>query len=171
MVKKIPLTQGQYALVNDEYFEFLNQWKWHAANHKRLRGYYAKSSQSTNGTGCKRKSVMMHRLIMENALGRNLNQGEVIDHMNHDTLDNRRENLRIVSTRQNMQNLKRKTTSKYPGVYWNKQKNKWLAHIMVNGKNKHLGLFIDEREAAKAYERACRELAGEELVCKTKGVV
>lgn len=173
MVKKIPLTQGQYALVDDEDFDFLNQWKWYASYDKNLKGYYAQCGRSVrhlDGTR-KTKIIRMHRMIMGELFGRELSVKEVIDHINHDPLDNRRSNLRVVSSRQNCQNRKRKFSSKYPGVYWDKAKKKWRAAIRINGKSKHLGNFVDEREAAKAYEQVCRELVGEELVCKSGGVV
>ena len=173
MVKKIELTQNQVSLVSDEDFEFLNQWKWCAHYAPGIKGFYAIRNEPvgyTNGKS-KRKTLRMHRQIMRSVLGRELESKEVIDHINHDTLDNRRENLRIVSHRQNLQNQKRKTkkSSKYPGVSWVCPRQKWRAYINLNGKIKHLGHFTDEREAAKAYERACRELVGEELVCKTGG--
>jgi hypothetical protein len=173
MVKKIELTQNQVALVDDEDYEFLNQNKWHAAYDNKVKGFYARRKEYIvmfNGER-KGKTINMHRVIMGRVLDRELKRTEVIDHINHNICDNRRKNLRMVSNRQNMQNQKRKTTSKYPGVYWNKAIKKWMAYIQLNGKLKHLGVFTDEREAAKAYERACRELVGEELVCKTAGVV
>lgn len=173
MVKKIPLTQGQHALVDDEDFEFLTQWKWYASYYLHINNYYAQRAQHIgffNGKQ-KMKTIMMHRLIMEEIAGHELKRSEEIDHINHNPLDNRRENLRIATKRQNQQNQKRKTSSKYPGICWHKVSKKWRARITLNGKRKELGLFDDEREAAKAYERACRELVGEELVCKSGGVV
>lgn len=172
MVKKIALTRGQYALVDDEDFEFLNQWKWYAKYDVYIKGFYALRSQHV---GCidgkrRRKNIRMHRLIMERIIGRALEQKELIDHKNHDPLNNCRENLRIASTRQNGQNMKRKTKSKYPGVDWNPSSKKWRARIQINGKSKHLGVFIDEREAAKAYEKAVREKCNEELICKSNRV-
>jgi hypothetical protein len=169
MVKTINLTQNKEALVSDEDFEFLNQNKWCAHKQPKLKGFYAVKAQNIgriNGRR-KQKTVHMHRLIMEKTLGRDLKRSEKIDHINHNPLDNRRENLRIATHRQNLQNQKRKTTSKYPGVYWHKQGKKWLAQIKLNGKRKYLGLFTDEREAAKAYEKAVRENCNEELICKT----
>lgn len=172
MVKKIPLTQGQHALVDDEDFEYLNQWKWHARGQPNINGYYALRGMYVARINKKEiiKAIRMHRVIMNRIVGRTLNKFELVDHINHDPLDNRRENLRIVSNRQNQQNKKNKGTSKYPGVSWQKQTNKWVAHIRLNGKSKYLGSFIDEREAAKSYEKACRELCGEELVCKMEGL-
>lgn len=162
MVKKINLTQGQVAIVDDEDFEYLNQWKWHVSMSSSSNDYYAKRTQHLgmfNGEK-KQKSIQMHRLIM------NAPKGKVVDHINHDTLDNRKENLRIVSTRQNLQNKKRKMSSKYPGVSWSKSVKKWRADININGKLEHLGTFHDEKTAAKAYEMAQRLFCHENLVCK-----
>lgn len=174
MNKIIELTQGQVAIVDDQDFEFLKQFKWIASYDKKLKGYYAvrnKHIGTFNGKQ-KKKAVQMHREIMELRLNRKLDKLELIDHVNHNPLDNRYENLRIVSNRQNQQNRKDCTSSKFSGVYWEKQCGKWKAQIQLNGKRKHLGLFSDEREAAKAYEKACREMVGEELVCKVnRGVV
>jgi len=172
MVKKILLTQGQHALVDDEDFDFLNQFGWYACYNKSISNFYAQRSHYLRDIRGKRKlkMIMMHRLIMERIVCRKLQRNELIDHINHDPLDNRRENLRIATNRQNMQNMTRKTTSKYPGVSWVKDGCKWRAEIWMNGKSKYLGIFKDEREAAKAYERACRELCGEELVCKAHKV-
>jgi hypothetical protein len=157
MVKTIELTKGQVALVDDEDFEYLSPFNWQAIKNK--KNFYARNR--TNGS--------MHRMIC--FVGKNIDFGDkdVVDHINGDTLDNRRENLRVVSQRQNTQNRHNKMTSNYPGV--SLHRGKWIAHILVNGEQKHLGIFKDEREAAKAYERACRELVGEELICKTGGVI
>lgn len=161
-MKEIELTQGQVAIVDNEDYEYLNQFKWYAHWSPRLNGYYAVRHQHlgySNGER-KQKMIIMHRIIV------NAPNGKVVDHKNHNALDNRKSNLRIVSQRQNNQNKKSKGTSKYPGVHWEMKRNKWRANIQLEGKSKHLGYFDDEREAAKAYENACREIIGEELVCK-----
>lgn len=167
-MKEIILTRGQVALVDDEDYEWLNQWKWTSSFTPSTKSYYARRLQYLKHCkkNEKRKAIKMHRVIMERIVKRELKSKEMIDHINNNTLDNRRYNLRIVSNRQNAQNRKGKTTSKYPGVYWRKERSRWLAKIYLNGKTKYLGQFTNEREAAKAYEKACRELVGEELVCK-----
>lgn len=161
MTKKIELTHGQYALVDDEDFEYLNQFKWDAHWYPHTKSYYATCNHYVM-MGNEKKRIMsrMPTMIM------NAPKGKVVDHINHDTLDNRKSNLRIVSIRQNNQNKKNKGTSKYPGVSWDKSRQKWRAYITINKKQKHLGRFNEEQEAAKAYEQACRKLVGEELVCK-----
>lgn len=162
-MKKINLSKGQVALVDDGDYDDLNQFRWYAQYSKGIDNYYAFRLVSFKKKGkLKNKIILMHRMIMDAP------KRKVVDHINHNTLDNRKENLRIVSSRQNNQNKKVKGTSKYPGVCWHKYNKKWRATIYVNGKNKDLGYFKEEREAAKAYERACRELIGEDLVCKMR---
>lgn len=161
-MKEIHLTKGQVALVDDEDYEYLNQWKWCAQWESHTKSYYASRKRYLGMINGKRKqkTIRMHRLIMDAPTGKQ------VDHINHNTLDNCKENLRIVTNRQNKQNRKHKGSSKYPGVSWIKSSSKWQATIHINGKNKNLGYFKEERAAAKTYENACRKLFNEELVCK-----
>ncbi len=96
----------------------------------------------------KYKKIFMHRFIL------GVNGDEEIDHINGDGLDNRRKNLRIVSHRENCQNLHFKRTSEYPGVSFNTFANKWTARIQVNGVYKHLGYFTSEKKAYETYKMA-----------------
>jgi len=147
-MKQIPLTQGLFALVDDKDFEWLSQWKWFTYKHRNT--FYAKRmSKTADG---KRTTTLMHVEI----IGRR--KGLITDHITGVGLDNRRENLRHVTQRQNLQNLHIETSSKYPGVYWHKQKSKWHAVIRVNGKRKHLGYFTGELEAFDAYRKAAETL-------------
>jgi len=82
----------------------------------------------------------------------------VIDHINDNKLDNRVENLQIVTHRFNVYKTQGKYSSKYKGVCWDKKRNKWTSHIKINGKLKHLGVFKCELEASKAYQKALKEL-------------
>ena len=168
-MKEIKLTQGQVALVDDEDYEYINQWKWQAHYSHSIKGYYAVRNHYIGYFNGKEKGklIRMSRLIMERMVNRELGQKEVVDHINNNPLDNCRSNLRIASRRQTLQNRKCKTSSEYPRVSWHIRANKWLAQIRLNGKLKYLGYFVNEKDAAKAYERACRELVGEELICKT----
>ena len=88
------------------------------------------------------ENVTVHRLIMPNT--------DCVDHINHETTDNRRDNLRSVTSRQNSQNLrlKRNCSSKYPGVSYHKTSKKWRARIKITTT---IGSFDSEEEAAKAY--------------------
>lgn len=103
------------------------------------------------------KLLYLHRVIL------NPVDGQMVDHINHDKLDNRRSNLRICTNRQNTSNqqLRSKNTSGYKGVVWFKDRQKWRAGIKVNYKFKHLGYFDDILEAAKAYDVAARKYFGE----------
>lgn len=109
------------------------------------------------------KTILLHRLIMglENAP-----RSVCVDHIDHDGLNNRRSNLRITNVSGNQQNAHkqlRRTSSLYKGVVWNwchSHKNPWHAQIKLLSKNKHLGCFSTEIEAARAYNNAAKELFG-----------
>lgn len=147
----IPLTQGQYAIVDIEDFEWLNQWKWHAHknNIKYITRFYAIRSKRQ---GKKIQKIFMHRLII------NPSHNLQIDHINGNTLNNQKSNLRIATNRQNQQNRHHPKTSKYTGVSWKKDHRKWQAQIYINGKVKFLGYFDDEYEAYLKYEKAESDL-------------
>lgn len=89
-----------------------------------------------------------------------------VDHINHNTLDNRRSNLRACTEKENTRNRlvssKRSAMpSKFKGVFWDWQRNKWIARIIVDGKQKMLGRFFDEASAAIAYNRAAVQYYGD----------
>jgi hypothetical protein len=154
MVKEISLTQGQVALVDDEDFERVNQYKWNANYHKLQKQHYAERGIHIcriNGK-TKTKTIRMHRFIMDAP------KGKSVDHINHNTLDNRKENLRIVSHRENHQNRKNKGASKYPGVCFDKRRGTWYARIRIGKRCNWLGSFDDEKDAARAYQNAYEQL-------------
>ena len=146
--KVIPLTQGKVAIVDPDDFERLKQYKWHAT--KCGRSYYA--VRSANG-----KSIKMHRQIT------NAPKGLVVDHIDHNGLDNRRANLRLCTKQQNNCNTRsfRHKTSKYKGVFKQKGLKKFRALTRCNRKSIHIGMFESEIDAAKAYDKKARELFGE----------
>ena len=139
-VKEILLTQNQIALINDEDFELINQYKWCA--HKNHSGiFYAVRIYN-------KKMIYMHRLIMH------INDPDIyVDHIDSDGLNNQKKNLRICTHQQNQFNRKsqKNSSSKYKGVCREKQ---WRSYIRIDGKSKTLGYFHDEIEAAKAYDNA-----------------
>ena len=146
-MKEIKLTQGKVTLVDDEDFEILNKYKWHAW--KGRNTYYARRKLSDiNG---KFAQTFIHWEV----LGGRPESGYVTDHINGNGLLNIKNNLRVVTRRQNCQNKRNiMTTSQYPGVHWDKARNKWMAKIRIYGVAKNLGRFKIETDAAAAYERA-----------------
>jgi len=148
LVKIISLTQGMETLVDDEDFEFLSKKKWFFC-----LGYARRTFHRGKGKGTQDpKAILMHREIL------NVNDGEYVDHINGNRLDNRRSNLRKCTIRQNNQNIgiKSTNTSGYKGVSWKKDKNKWKAYITLNNKQKHLGYFEKIEDAAIAYNNAAK---------------
>jgi len=104
----------------------------------------------------------MHRRIMENYLSRSLERCEQVDHVNHNRIDNRRSNLRLVTNQQNGFNkLPVVATSAYKGVYWVKQKQQWCASISISGQKIHCGFFVEEIEAAYRYDQFAMQLFGQ----------
>jgi hypothetical protein len=159
-MKQIPLTQGKFALVDDEDFEFLNQWKWCAS--KSQWGFYAMRGFRKNK---KQIFVLMHRLVAKASIG------VQVDHINRNGLDNQKSNLRLVNQFQNNANIGvcSKNTSGFKGVGWHKGGRKWKAAISNNDKTIHLGLFIDPKLAAAAYDNAAIKLKGE-YACTNKSL-
>jgi hypothetical protein len=147
--RRIPLTKGYYAIVDVEDYDRLRIYKWHVV--VKNSPYAARNSPT--GKGGKYQKIWMHREVMPAP------KGMVVDHINHNTLDNRWVNLRPATKLQNMYNRsKRKnTSSRYKGVHWHEYAKKWRAGIRVNGRDKALGYFESELEAAKAYDRAARK--------------
>ena len=146
-MKKVNLTKGYKALVDDEDYEVVNSYSWHV-----LRNGYAIAR--VKGTT---KKILMHRLIM------NAPSDKKIDHINQDKLDNRKENLRFATVAENARNSKfrGRNTSGYKGVSFKVSKNRWLATIVVNGKHKQVGSFMGKKDAAIAYNIAAVKYFGE----------
>lgn len=107
--------------------------------------------------------VSLHRVVLERVLQRSLAEGEQVDHVNNNGLDNRRENLRLATSAQNGLNkrISRRNTSGYKGVSWEKRPQKWQAYITHNRKMMSLGKFDDILDAARAYNAAAMKLYGE----------
>lgn len=112
------------------------------------------------------KTTGLHRLIMDAPAG------ILVDHINQDTLDNRKSNLRLATRSQNMGNrAKHMGKSKYKGVCWIEKRQRWIAQIFTDGKRRQLGRFETEVDAAMAYNKAASEFFGEFAYLNTiKGV-
>jgi hypothetical protein len=148
-MKKIELTQGQYALVDDEDFIELSQHKWYAFYSKKTNSFYAVRTAKTKPND-KREKIQMHRVIMK------AKKGEMVDHKNHDTLNNQKENLRLCNCSQNLMNRRRfkNNSSGVIGVSWSKYDKRWRSRIKVNKKQIYLGEFSLLEDAAKARKEA-----------------
>lgn len=151
-MKNIPITRGLITIVDNVDYEYLIQWRWHAIV-KCGTAYAARWQRGATD----RHKVWLHRDIMSV-----LPEFEV-DHINHDTLDNRRCNLRICTRAENSQNRRScHTASGYRGVYYRpRSKTKpWFASIQPNGRAVQLGYHRTAREAAIAYNHAARKHFG-----------
>ena len=145
----IPLTKGQFAVVDDADYERVNAISWYAQKHGRT--YYAVANSATvNG---KRHSILMHRFLLV------VPEGYETDHIDGDGLNNCRSNLRAVThaenSRHRLLNCNNKTG--FYGVSWHGARGKYQATIRIDGKQRHLGLFSDPVEAAAARDKAARE--------------
>jgi hypothetical protein len=155
MAKEIQLTQGKVAIVDDEDYEYLNQWKWYANEWKRGKHYAVRNVR-------KNKKYIgyesMHRLLSNNN-----DKKLVTDHINGNTLDNRKSNLRICSISENCKNriVQKNNKTGFKGVRYIKDSNKYRAEIFNNGRHYSLGFFIDPIDAAKAYNAAALKYHGE----------
>ena len=147
-MKVIKLTQGKFAIVDDDDYEMLSKYKW-CFNYA---GYAERRISKSLGGGIMR----MHRLIM------NAQKGHMVDHINMNGLDNRKFNLRICTKSENMRNRNKTKVNKsgYKGVIFDKSlwplKKPWKAQIKINQKNVNLGRFSSKEGAAEAYNKAAK---------------
>jgi len=151
-MKEIPLTKGYVALVDDEDYEWLMQWKWFSMVQKSGHVSAARNAKTVGG---KRGTIRMHRVIIA---AEPIMQ---VDHINGNPLDNRRCNLRQCSHTQNVRNRRVRVdnSSDYCGVTVHKLG--FRARVAVNGKDIHIGVYPKKTEAAYARDRAAMIHHGE----------
>lgn len=167
-MKEIQLTKGQITLVDNEDYDYLMQWSWVALFQKDR--YYAVARDKYSGK--KQSQIRMHRVIM------NTPDGMEVDHVFHNTLDNRKfieingelkQNLRNCTHEQNMMNAQfSRGGSMYIGVYYRKDRKCYTATISHKDKSIHLGHFKTEEGAAIAYDNAAKLYRGEFAILNFK---
>lgn len=133
-MRKIPLTKGKFAIVDDSDYLAIGQMRWH------YTGRYA--ARRIEG-----KIIMMHRYLLG---GESLKD---VDHVNGDALDNRRKNIRFATPQENAWNSKahKDSSSKFKGVSWDKVRKKWVAMLYLNKRLRNLGRFETQCQAASRY--------------------
>lgn len=148
-MKRIPLSRGQYAIIDEFDFLLVSRYKWSFDP----KGYAFRN----NGKRPYRRIVYMHRELLD------AKKGEYCDHINGDKLDNRRSNLRICTNAQNIRNRKKgvNNTSGYKGIFWNYRYNKWYVQITVDGKRIYCGCSKSKEEAASMYNAKAKIYHGE----------
>jgi len=148
-MKEIQLSQNKTALVDDDMYEYLNQWKWTSGETSVIRRV---------GGRIFHKTIYMHHVV----LGISDNKIE-IDHKNRNPFDNRKENLRVATRQEQNRNRgkNKNNNTGYKGVSYSRRKDKYYVCIMVDYKQISLGYFKTPEEAAKVYDVAAKKYFGE----------
>ena len=160
----IELTQGYQAIVDDEDYDKISHltWRVNIIRRHNCRPQITAIASLPRQKGVKRKTVSMHRVLME-ALHGDIT-GKIIDHIDHNKLNNSKSNLRFATRQQNSANMRKKngnSSSQYKGVCYVGYKNKpWRMTIKVNGKAQ-TKCFATELEAAKEYNKRAVKAFGE----------
>lgn len=141
----------QKFLVDVDIYQLINKYKWNESN-----GYIYRTIYDKNKPPYFHAKLYLHRFIM------NPPANVPIDHIDGDTYNNLRINLRLCTDRDNNRNKKKFfiNYTEYKGVFWRKDRQTWIAKIKVDGKGIYLGSFNNERDAAKAYNDAAKEYFG-----------
>lgn len=148
MTVQIPLTRGLVALVDDEDAEWLGRWKWTTTKLRHGHIYAVRRERDASGVT---RAIRMHRAIL------GAPDGALVDHIDRDTLNNTKANLRVCDRSQNGANRKINANSilGVKGVRLVKH-GRYRATIAVRGKRLHLGYFDTVQEASDAYQQAAR---------------
>lgn len=164
-MKRIPLTQGLFAQVGDEDYDYLNQFKWHAKREGKMT--YAVRNGPRDKITRKQTKIRMHRLILLLSGKWNIdeynNSKNQTDHKDGSGINNQRENVRPCTNQQNAFNrgISTANTSGLKGASWAKTMSKWNASIKIDGKRSNLGYFNTKEEAALTYNKVAKELHGD----------
>lgn len=139
----VGLNTGHQVFIDEEDVELISRRTWKGI--VQYSGVYAATNHGHS-------SIRMHRLLVQAPYGL------VVDHINGNTLDNRKSNLRICSHRENLQNTKHHRNGKLVGATFDKEKGKWKSCVYFEGKLTHLGYFCSELEAHEAYMKRLEEI-------------
>lgn len=151
-VREVPLSNGGFALVDAADYLLVSQYNWNRSGKRRKDGTFLWYARTT----FQQQRFSMHRFIAGAQVG------QLVDHRDGDGLNNRRDNLRLCTTQQNMMNQgKTHGSSRFKGVAWHRASGKWMGVIRHNRKNIYLGLHLTEESAARAYDAKAAELFGE----------
>lgn len=158
-MRQINLTQGHVTLVDDDLYDWLNQWKWYFRKRtgNRPGGDVIRTAHGYNSEGhVKSKTMYMSNHILP------LPPGFVVDHADCNPLNNQRSNLRRATQRNNIVNSPARSNNKtgVKGVYWHKAKQRYVVQTTVNGKKKWIGDFKTLKEASKASALALKKYHG-----------
>lgn len=156
MTVVIPLTKGQFAIVDDIDAD-LAELKWQYGS----KGYAIKHNKTSEDY--KRKTILIHRVILSRILGRELKIGEQVDHIDRNKLNNTRDNLRLTNNNGNQHNQTkyRNNVTGFKGVSYQKITRKYRSLITINRKQIHLGYYNTPEEAHEAYKQAAIKYHGE----------
>ncbi len=142
---RLPLSQGIFALIDKSDYELAGKRKWSASRSTDHGRFYVTANFGRDPVTGKKKWYSLHRFIM------GAKKGQIVDHINGDTLDNRRSNLRFCTQQENLRNRRQTRGKQYKGVFLDKRSGMFYVDIRV-------GSFKTAREAAIAYNNAASKI-------------